>query len=85
MYVRVSDVPDRLRDPGPGEHLWIVNTAHRVPDAVARTMAEGRDPGDVMLDRESMLIPPQVGCYKCEEPFSPRLYHRRCTGSMVPQ
>lgn len=84
MYVRVNDVPDRLADPGAGEHLWIITTAHRLPHEVARNMAEGREPGDVMMDRESILLPPQVGCYKCEAPFTRRLYHRRCTGTMQP-
>lgn len=85
MYVRVNDVPDRLTDPGPGEHLWIITTAHRLPDTAARAMAEGRNPGDVMMDQESILLPPQTGCYKCEEPFSRRLYYRKCTGSMEVQ
>jgi hypothetical protein len=85
MYVRVNDVPDRLTDPGKGEHLWIVTTAHKLPDKAALSMALGRDPGDVMMDQESLLLPPQVGCYKCEEPFSARLYYRKCTGSMEVQ
>lgn len=85
MHVRVGTVPDRLTDPGPGQHLWIINTAHKLPDDAARNMANGRDPGDIIMDRESMLMPPSVGCYKCEEPFSPRLYFRKCTGSMEVQ
>lgn len=85
MYVRLNDVPDRLADPGAGEHLWFILTSHKLPATAARSMAEGRDPGDVMMDQESVLMSPQIGCYKCEQAFSRRVYYRRCTGSMEAQ
>lgn len=71
-------------DPGKGEHLWTVTVAFVLPSQAARDLADGQDPGDVFLDQENMFCAPTVGCYKCEEPFSKRLYFRKCTGSMVP-
>lgn len=69
-------------DPGKGEHLWTATVAYRMSDQVMRAMANGQDPGDVHMDQENMLCAPGLGCYKCEEPFSRRLYFRKCTGSL---
>ena len=71
-------------DPGPGEHLWILTTAFRMSDEAARKLANGQDPGDILMDQENMIMAPQPGCYKCEEPFSRRVFFRKCTGSMDP-
>lgn len=71
-------------DPGPGEHLWITTVAFKVPDKIARDMAEGRDADQVLLDHENVICPPAIGCYKCEERFSRRLYFRKCTGQIDP-
>ena len=73
----------RLQDPGPGEHLWISVLSFRMSDQMARAMAEGQDAGQLILDHESILTPPAPGCYKCEQPFSKRLYYRKCTGTMA--
>ncbi|NUT27696.1 MAG: hypothetical protein HOV84_17530 [Streptomyces sp.] len=75
-------IAGRMKDPGPGEHLWIATLAFRISDQMARAMAEGRDPGEIIFDHESILTPPAPGCFKCEQPFSKRLYHRKCTGTM---
>lgn len=72
-------------DPGDGTHLWIYTVGFRVSEDTAHKMAHGQDAGLVQLDHESMIIPPQLGCYKCEEPFSRYLFHRKCTGSMEVQ
>lgn len=80
-----AQVPDRRPvDPGPGEHLWIATVAYKIPDDVARAMAEGREPDGVFLDHENVLTTPGIGCYKCEKEFSRRLFFRKCVGSMEP-
>lgn len=60
----------------------ILTVAFRMSDETARKLAEGQDPGDVLMDHESVLTAPAPGCYKCEQPFSKRLFYRKCTGSM---
>jgi hypothetical protein len=84
MYVRLTH-EKQPTDPGPGEHLWIATLAHKLPDEAVSRMVAGQDPGDVLLDQESLICPPGVGCYKCELPLSKYVYHRKCTGSMDPQ
>lgn len=54
-----------------GSHLWAALLAYRVNDP---TMP------DLMLDTENLLNYPTVGCFICEEPYSPRLAYRRCPG-----
>ncbi len=76
--------PDPV-DPGPGEHLWIFTTAHKMSADVARALANGETPERVDLDHESVLIPPQPGCYKCGEHFDRRTFYRKCTGTMEDQ
>jgi hypothetical protein len=59
-----------------GEHLWTATAAWLVAD-----------PGkadQLLLDRENLLVAPQIGCFVCEEPYSPRLAHRRCSGKGRP-
>lgn len=85
MYLQLPRQLPEPVDPGPGRHFWMINIAYGVADDVARRMAEGTAGADaVKLSHENLVIPPQVGCYKCERPFSARLYGRPCTGSMDP-
>lgn len=79
-----GSIPDRLTDPGPGEHLWIFTVAFRLGDETARAMAEGKNTDPVIFDHENLMNAPAPGCYKCEQPFSKRLYYRKCTGNMAP-
>jgi hypothetical protein len=58
------------------EHLWIATAAWLVPDP-------GR-PGQRLLDRENLLVAPNIGCYVCEEPWSAREEKRRCSGKSKP-
>lgn len=58
------------------EHLWIVAVAHRITEEGARAYLAGET---VILDAESVSIT-GVGCYRCEQPFSPRLAGKRCRG-----
>lgn len=75
----------RITDPGPGIHLWNVIVAFRVADDKVRQMAEGEDPGEVYMDAENMMSAPALCCFKCEQPYSRRLFHRKCTGSLEVQ
>lgn len=59
-----------------GEHLWIATAAWMVPEP-------GKDEA-LLLDRENLLVSPQIGCYICEEPWSQRMAHRRCSGKGKP-
>jgi len=58
-----------------GNHLWIITTAYRVDPAT------WVDPAHTpILDAENLLILAGPGCYYCEQPYTPRLAQRRCTG-----
>lgn len=67
-----------LRDPGPGRHLWTMLAVWSVADPTA-----AQDPtATIHLDRENLLTIEGPGCFKCEEPYTPRLAGRRCQGRM---
>lgn len=57
------------------EHVWIIAVAHRITAEHARTVHAGAEPA--ILDAESAIVT-GLGCYRCEEPYSPRLASRRC-------
>lgn len=82
--IPAARVHAQLQDPGPGEHLWTTVVAFRVSDDVIRRLQRGEAPDPLLLDHENVLSVGGPGCYKCEEPFSVRLSHRRCKGSMEP-
>lgn len=54
------------------EHLWVATAAWAVSDPA--------DPGPLLLDRNNLLTVPGVGCYVCEQVYSPQLARRRCPG-----
>ena len=83
-HIDPRTLPDRLKDPGPGEHFWIFTVGYLLSQENARAMAEGRDSDTLIFDHETIVGPPAPGCYKCEQPFSKRLFYRKCTGSMGP-
>lgn len=60
-----ADIPEQ-RD---GEHLWTWAAAWRCVDPESDT---------VNLDSENLLTISGPGCFYCEEPYSPRVAHRRC-------
>lgn len=70
-----------MQDPGDGEHLWTAMVLFRVPADAVEAMKAGRELGPLNLDHENVLTL-EMGCYKCESPFSRRMTHRWCTGSM---
>lgn len=53
-----------------GEHLWIATAAWLVSDPTV---------DQFLLDHENLAMEPVVGCFICEERYTPRLFHRRCT------
>jgi len=80
--VPATKVHAELADPGPGEHLWTILTMHRVGDDMIRRLNAGEPAGPALLDHENLLTLEGPGCFKCEEPYSRYLAHRKCTGSM---
>lgn len=82
----VARIPDQAlngpKDPGPGKHLWVVAVAFKVSDEAVRQMAAMLEPESQILDHENVIDVQGPGCYKCEREFTPRLYRRKCTGSM---
>lgn len=77
-----SKVSAAIIDPGRGEHLWTLLTMHRVSDDMIRRLNNGETPGPELLDHENLLTLEGPGCFKCEQPYTPYLAHRKCTGSM---
>lgn len=68
----VDRIPDF--DPRAGSHLWCTVACWRVnPD-------QAYSGERVELDAENLLYIGGMGCYYCEEPYSPRLAQRRCKG-----
>lgn len=66
-----------------GEHVWIVAAAYRISADDAARVASGR-PLDTQLGADN-VISLEPGCFRCEEPLSPRLLHRRCRGEAAGQ
>lgn len=62
--------PEPQYDPRSGAHFWIALVTFRVADPDAQ---------DNVLDTENLLWA-HLGCYFCEQPYTPRLRHRRCPG-----
>jgi hypothetical protein len=60
-------------------HLWVATLAHRCTDATLDSL-EGVSDEQPLLDADTLLMRPAVGCYVCEEPYEPRLRRRRCPG-----
>lgn len=71
--------PALLRSRGDGDHVWAMMAAFVLnKDQVERALA-GREP--VHMDAENLAYT-GIGCYACEQPYSPRLATRRCKGEL---
>lgn len=57
-----------------GDHVWIATVAY----LVTPPLEDG-----AILDVDNLMFRPAVGCYVCEEPWSPYLNRRRCKGDPV--
>lgn len=66
-----------IKDPGKGVHYWVMTNAFSVADPEAAMSGE-----TLYMDAENLLMVAGPICFKCEEPYSKRLAHRKCTGSM---
>jgi len=68
-----------LEQARPGEHVWIAIATWRMDPE--KLLAAHNQTEDVTMhwDAEN-LAGFYTGCYVCEEQFSERLYHRKCTG-----
>lgn len=71
----VDRIPDY--DPRTGEHYWICPLVFHVADP-RKCYASPDTP--MLFDKENLVLTTTVGCYYCEEPYSDRLYFRRCKG-----
>lgn len=61
-----------------GTHLWVITLLHQATDGTLDAF-DGKD-GTPLLDADTLLMRPAVGCYVCEESYDPRLRRRRCPG-----
>lgn len=61
-------------------HMWGVYVMHHATDQLL-DVYDGRS-GDAlpMLDADTLLMRPVLGCFVCEEPYTPRDRRRRCPG-----
>lgn len=59
-------------------HLWGVTLMHQATDQTLDAFDGG--PGTPLLDMDTLLMRPAVGCYVCETPYAPVARRRRCTG-----
>lgn len=59
-------------------HLWVITVAHKATDGTLNVF-DGKD-GTPLLDADTLLMRPTVGCFVCEQPYEPRLRRRRCPG-----
>jgi len=66
---------EELLEPTRDEHVWVAVAAFRVSPETLR----GKTTDQIHLDREN-IASISVGCYVCEQPWSERLSHRKCTG-----
>lgn len=68
--------PDLLEQRREGEHVWAVIASYVVSEDVVKRAAAG---GQVNLDAENLAYT-GLGCFVCQQPYSPRLTFRRCKG-----
>lgn len=60
-------------------HMWVVTIAHRATDSVLDA-ADGKPDAQPVLDADTMLGAPAVGCYVCEQVYTPQQRRRKCPG-----
>lgn len=60
-------------------HLWTVFLIHQATDVLLDRIS-GEESEIPMLDVDTLLSRPMLGCYICEVEFSSRERHRRCPG-----
>lgn len=61
-----ADARGQLPEKVPGKHRYVVMVTYTITRHQASAMFDG---SRVVLNEESMLPPPMVGCLDCEEPY----------------
>lgn len=59
-------------------HLWGITVMHQATEQSLDAFDGG--PGAPLLDMDTLLMRPAVGCYVCETSYEPLLRRRRCAG-----
>jgi hypothetical protein len=62
-----------------GNHYWVLPMTFSVADPERFYNADHAD-GPGLIDKENLVLVSAVGCWHCEELYSPRLASRRCKG-----
>lgn len=61
-----------------GRHLWVMTAAWLIADP-----ASAFDPAVIkLMDRENIVGLAGPGCYKCEQPYDPRIARKPCRGKL---
>jgi hypothetical protein len=81
-YQAVRANPKLLEQKRPGEHVWMTIATWVVSGDTL--MAAQRGEKAVMHWDAENLAGFHTGCYICEQEFTERLYHRKCTGEPRP-
>lgn len=79
MYPASRARPELLEQRRPGEHVWVCIASWRCDGETLLKAHRQEQDTNMIWDAEN-LASFTVGCYVCEEQFTERLYHRRCTG-----
>lgn len=61
-------------------HMWVAVISHAASDDLLRAMTGDDEASLPILDVDTMLGPPAIGCYVCEQTYEPQLRLRRCPG-----
>lgn len=77
-YQAIRANPALLEQRREGEHVWIVAATWVMPGETLLAAHRGRET-TMMWDQENLGMF-ATGCFICEQPFSERLYHRKCPG-----
>lgn len=64
-------------------HFWVVYTQHRASEKLLDNL-DGKTTDKPILDAETMIADPFVGCMICEQSYSRLLRHRKCPGEPRP-
>lgn len=77
MHQYIEGAVDRIPtyDKKRREHFWIAPVCFRVADPAAVVAGE-----TFLMDKENLVLAESIGCFHCEEPWSPYLAARACKG-----
>lgn len=78
QYQAARARPELLEQRREGEHVWVTVAAWVVSGETLLAAHRGKD--TLMSWDAENLATFNTGCYVCEEEWSERLYHRKCTG-----